>query len=140
MNTNRRNIMKLGLVGAISTLVVPSRVFAAPSALASPLAGAIFYTHDKPGRWAGKEGAHTPMIERDGATIEVTTGHPMDGYNHYIVKHIILDRNLGFVREVMFDPMNDSPVSRHDISGLNDLVYAVSLCNKHDAWLNALEL
>ena len=40
----------------------------------------------------------------------------------------------------MFDPDKESPVSQHDIGGLMNVIYAVSLCNKHDAWLNALAL
>jgi superoxide reductase len=64
----------------------------------------------------------------------------MNGFIHYIVKHVILDENLAFVRETMFNPETDSPVSEHDIGSLKNVVYAVSLCNKHDAWVNALEL
>ena len=103
-------------------------------------AGTLYYTHDRPGRWAGKESGHVPMIERNGKTIQATTGHEMDGYVHYIVKHVLLDENLDFVHETMFDPERDSPVSEHDIAGLNNTVYVVSLCNKHDAWLNLLKL
>jgi superoxide reductase len=104
------------------------------------LAGSLFYTADSPGRWAGKEGGHVPTILRSGNTTEVTTGHEMDGFNHYIIKHTILDENFAFVRETMFNPEKDSPVSQHELSGLQNVVYALSLCNKHDAWLNALEL
>jgi len=140
---DRRTLLQFGLVGAVTTVIAPRIVLANPSAgnpFKSPLAGSVFYTHDSPGRWAGKEGGHTPMIERSGGTIEVTTGHPMDGYVHYIVKHTLFDENFQFVHETMFDPMKDSPISQHDIGGLKNVVYVVSLCNKHDAWLNALEL
>ena len=40
----------------------------------------------------------------------------------------------------MFNPESDAPISEHDISGMQVVVYAVSLCNKHDAWLHALLL
>lgn len=80
------------------------------------------------------------MIERNGNSIQVTTGHEMDGFVHYIIKHVILNEQLEFIREQMFNPEKDSPISEHDISGLQDVVYAVSLCNKHDAWLNALTI
>ncbi len=138
----RRLFIKgLGLVGIGSALTLPRVASAAVSdPMKSPLAGALFYTKDRSGRWAGKEGGHVPSIARNGKTIEVTTGHEMDGYNHYIIKHILLDEGLGFVREQMFDPDKDAPISEHDIGGLKNVVYTVSLCNKHDAWLNALKL
>lgn len=138
---NRRTLLQLGLAGATTAVFVPQPVFASRlNPLKSPLAGSVFYTKEAPGRWAGKEGGHVPTIERSNNMIEVTTGHEMNGFVHYIIKHVILDENLGFVRETLFNPEKDSPVSQHDISGLKNVVYAISLCNKHDAWLNALEL
>jgi len=140
---DRRTLLSLGAVGAASGIVMPRIVFAAADAgdpFKSPLAGLLYYTEKKPGRWSGKQGGHVPRFDRSGSKIEVTTGHEMDGYNHYIIKHIILDENFGFVHESMFDPHKDSPISEHDIGGLKNMVFAVSLCNKHDAWLNALAL
>jgi superoxide reductase len=139
---HRRLFLKgLGLVG-VATSITPK--IAAAGGLLDPmdsnLAGSLFYTMDSPGRWAGKEEGHVPMIERSGDRIEVTTGHEMDGYVHYIVKHILLDENLDFVAETMFDPENDAPISTYDISGLSGSLYAVSLCNQHDAWINRLAL
>ena len=106
----------------------------------SPLAGTLLYPMDVPGRWTGKESGHVPSMERNGNSVEVITGHEMDGFKHYIIKHVILDAQLQFVREQTFNPETDSPISEHDIGGLQDVVYAVSLCNKHEAWLNALVL
>jgi len=63
-------------------------------AIKSPLAGSVFYTMDSPGRWAKKAVAHVPQIERSGDKIEVSTGHPMDGHVHYIVKHVVLDEKF----------------------------------------------
>jgi superoxide reductase len=138
---NRRTLLQLALASATTAVLVPQPVFARSlNPLKSPLAGSIYYTKEVPGRWAGKEGGHVPKVERSGNMIEVTTGHEMNGFVHYIIKHVILDENLGFVSETMFNPEKDSPVSQHDISGLENVVYAISLCNKHDAWLNALEL
>lgn len=139
---NRRTVLAAGLAGITTGVLVPSQVWAKSSfdPFKSPLAGALFYTQDAPGRWAGKEGGHVPTIERSGSMIEVTTGHEMNGFVHYIIKHVILDENFGFARETMFNPGKDSAISQHDISGLKNVVYAISLCNKHDAWLNALEL
>ena len=137
---NRRNAIRLGFTAVAIGLAFPRASLAGTSALNSPLAGGLFYTKKAPGRWAGKEGGHAPLIERSGSTIEVTTGHPMNGYEHYIVKHIILDEQYDFVSETMFNPETDSPVSQHDIGGLSRTVYALSVCNLHDTWLSTLTL
>ena len=140
---NRRGFVRLGLVGAAAGIVSPRLArAAAPVAnpFKSPMAGGVYYTLDAPGRWAKKAKGHTPVIERNGGAIQVTTPHPMDGYVHYIVKHQILDENFQFVREVMFDPEKDAPISEHDVSGMKSVVYALSMCNKHDLWLSALDL
>lgn len=139
----RRLFLKgLGLVGIASSLTGSGIAMAGGrlDPMQSKFAGSLFYTMEAPGRWAGKEASHVPMIERTGNMIEVTTGHEMDGYTHYIVKHILLDENLDFVAETMFNPENDAPISTYDITGMTSVLYAVSLCNKHDAWLNRLTL
>lgn len=138
----RRIFIKgLGLVGIGSVLATP-RVASASVAnpMSSALAGLLYYTRVEPGRWEGLEGGHVPSFERNGNALQVTTGHPMNGYDHYIIKHVILNNHLEFVREQMFNPESDSPISEHDVSGMKDVVYAVSLCNKHDNWLNAFLL
>ena len=140
----RRLFIKgLGFVGIGSVLVTPQVALAGVSnPMTSTLAGSLYYTRAEPGRWVGKEGEHVPNFERNGNSIQVATGslHKMDAYVHYIIKHVILNDQLEFVREQMFNPESDSPISEHDISGMNNVVYAVSVCNKHDTWLNALLL
>lgn len=140
---HRRLFLKgLGLIGVASSIAAPKIALADGmlDPMNSNLTGSLFYTMEAPGRWAGKEAGHVPMIERSGNMIEVTTGHEMDGYTHYIIKHILLDENLEFVAETMFDPQTDAPISTYDISGMDTALYMVSLCNKHDAWLNRLAL
>jgi superoxide reductase len=139
---DRRTILQLGFAGAAGSLFVPGGVLAAgtSAAFTSPVAGGVFYTKERPGRWAKKIGGHLPTIEREGKKIEVTTGHPMKGFQHYIVKHMVLDEKFEFVAEKMFDPMKDAPVSTHDISKLRGTVYVASMCNIHDVWLNAIQL
>lgn len=140
---NRRTLFSLGLAGTAAGLILPRTVFAERISVdlaQLPMAGGLYYTKSTPGRWAGKESGHVPMIERRGSSIEVTTGHEMDGFHHYIVKHVILDERFDVVTETMFDPRNDSPVSQHSVRGLRGTVYAVSLCNKHDAWISALKI
>lgn len=138
----RRTLLTLGAASATGGFFVPGLASAgeATDPFKSPLAGSLYYTKERPGRWAGKQGGHVPTIERSGRKIEVSTGHEMDAFNHYIIKHVILDENFNFVEEKMFDPRKDSPVSEHDVSGLREMVYAMSLCNKHDAWLNVIAL
>ena len=139
---DRRTVLKLGFAGAAGSLFIPHGVLAAEadSAVTSRLAGGVFYTKDRPGRWAKKVGGHLPMIERAGSRIQVTTGHPMKGFKHYIVKHTILDDKFQVVAEKMFDPLKDAPVSAHDIGELRNRVYVLSMCNIHDVWLNSLWL
>jgi superoxide reductase len=140
---DRRDVLRFAAItaaGTAASLYVPKRVLAATDVLASPLAGGIFYTADHPGRWAGAESHHVPQMEHSGGSLRVTTNHPMNGYTHYIVKHQLLDGNLEVVREVAFDPTKDKPVSEHDVSDLQGRIYALSMCNVHDVWLNALEL
>ena len=64
----------------------------------------------------------------------------MNGYDHYIIKHMLFDENFMLIKEVMFNPENDAPISVHDISNLKNKIYGLSLCNKHDAWLNSYKI
>lgn len=140
---DRRHFVRLGLVGTAAGIVAPSAARADSMAFdpfKTPMAGGLYYTMESPGRWAKKARGHTPLVERNGGAFQVTTPHPMDGYVHYIVKHMILDENFQFVREVMFHPENDTPISDHDIGGLKNVIYAISMCNKHDVWLSALKV
>lgn len=142
---DRRSVLTLGAAagaGIIGPVLIPGLSLAKdPSReLHTPLAGGIFYTQERPGRWAKKAAGHLPLIERRGDRVRVTTRHPMTGYKHYIVKHMILDENFRYVREKVFDPGVDKPVSEYDISGMNRSLYAISMCNLHDTWINALKL
>ena len=142
MTFSRRLFIGAGLVGATSPVLlhaVPASAAGADEAMAQ-LSGALFYTSEAPGRWAGKEAGHAPKIERSASMIEITTGHEMDSYTHYIVKHTLLDADMNFVAETMFNPDRDAPVSEHSIKGLSGRHYALSLCNKHDLWVTAFEL
>ncbi len=144
---DRRRVLQFGLVGAVGAagaagaLFVPREVLAAGfDPLKVPLAGTLYYTKDRPGRWAKKAGGHVPAITRAGGRLTVSTPHPMKGYKHYIVKHMILDGEFKLIGETLFNPTSDTPVSTHDIGGLKGVVYAASVCNLHDTWLAALKL
>lgn len=136
---DRRAMLRSVLAAAVGTggtVFFPRFVLAAPPAPpSSPLAGALYYTQEKQGRWAGKAKGHLPMVTRKGSVITLKTLHPQDGFKHYIVKHLVLDRDFKIVADTRFNPWRDDPVSTADVFGLKDVVYAISVCNIHDAWL-----
>ncbi len=107
--------------------------------LKGPLAGSIYYTENKPGKWSKFTNSHKPILEIKDNTLLVTTPHEMKGYDHYIIKHIVLDNKLKFISEKNFGSSIEMPISKHDISGYNGTLYVLSICNKHDTWLNVIE-
>ena len=143
---NRRSFFTKSIIlgsTLISSLNIPNFVLANPSnkkVLNGPLAGNVFYTENNPGRWSKKVKGHLPTFELDEKILEVTTGHEMRGFEHYIIKHVIFDENLHIIGETFFNPEKDVPISRHNISGYQNTIYALSLCNKHDAWLNTIDI
>ena len=105
------------------------------------MAGGVYYTKDAPGRWNKKVGGHLPTIEVSGKNIQVTTSHPFDGYNHYIIKHMILNDKFEFIVENMFDPMKDkAPISQFSLDDYSGRIHVLSACNIHDTWLNIAEV
>lgn len=135
---DRRNFIRLGIAGTIAGSMTPTIV----SADTNKLAGGLYYTKDAPGRWSKKIAGHLPTIEVSkayvGAFLRITTPHPMNGYEHYIVKHIILDKNFNFIAEKMFNPLQDKTAeSEFSIGKYRGLINVLSVCNQHDTWLNA---
>ena len=143
---NRRNFFTKSIIlgsTLITSLNIPNFVLANPSnkkVLNGPLAGNVFYTENNPGRWSKKIKGHLPTFGLDEKIIEVTTGHEMRGFEHYIIKHVIFDENLHIIGETFFNPEKDVPISRHNIGNYQNTIYALSLCNIHDAWLNAIDI
>jgi len=139
----RRDFIRLSLAGG-AVAVVPQPLLAGDAP--ASMAGGVYYTKENPGRWAKKVSGHLPALEKsvgaDGAvTVKVTTDHAMSGYKHYIVKHQLLDANYQFLDEKMFDPDEDEPVSEHPLpADYRGMVYALSMCNKHDVWLEGMEV
>lgn len=139
---DRRNFIRFGLVGGTATLIAPKIILAAAP---GPMAGGIYYTRDAPGRWNKKVSSHLPNIEVEkqagGAKIRVLTRHTMDDYEHYIVKHMVLDGNYRFIDEKMFAPGKDmEPASEFVLEQYSGPVYVLSTCNQHDSWLNMAEI
>jgi superoxide reductase len=143
---NRRGFIRLGALGSVAGLFAPRWVLAGgiEEKLNTPLAGGVYYTKEAPGRWAKKVGGHLPTIETQAGAggalqVRVVTSHEMKGYEHYIVKHILLNENLEFIEENRFDPMRDkAPISTFTLASYSGPLYALSMCNKHDVWINGV--
>jgi len=141
---DRRSFIRLAVAGSAAGIIAPEIVLAGSKKISSnPMSGGIFYTKDSPGRWAKKAGPHSPIIQtssgKGGLVVDVVTSHPMKGYKHYIVKHMLLDKNFNFIDEKVFDPMKDSPVSQFTLKSHSGPIYALSVCNLHDSWLSVAE-
>jgi len=100
------------------------------------MAGGLYYTKDAPGRWSKKAAGHLPTIEVTGKSIKVITPHSMNDYEHYIVKHIILDKDFKFVAETMFKPGKDSAAISEYTLETSGPIHVLSVCNKHDTWMS----
>ena len=139
----RRGFINLGIAGGVGSLLIPGIALAGNEQ--KNMAGGVFYTKQNPGRWSKKIAGHLPniKIERDNGkvTVQVSTAHGMDGYKHYIVKHVILDQNFNFLDEHMFDPMKDKiPTSTFTLKNYVGTIHVLSMCNKHDVWLNSMKV
>jgi superoxide reductase len=140
----RRDFIRLTAASAGASLIAPSIVRAEEAKPASATAD-IYFTKENSGRWEGKAATHSPVIEvtkAEGAiTVKVTTPHEVKAYEHYIVKHTLLDANHKFLGEHIFDPTKETtPVSSYTLKEYSGTIYALSFCNKHDLWLSSAEV
>ena len=140
---DKRSFIRFGIAGLGAGIVAPQAVLA--TAEESKLAGSVYYTKDAPGRWSKKVSGHLPHLAVEKSDndyiIEVVTGHEMKGYDHYIIKHIVLDKNYKVMVEHMFNPMQDTQaLSRFRLKAYSGPVHVMSVCNKHDTWLNMIEV
>jgi superoxide reductase len=139
----RRNFIRMSVAGVTACIIAPSIAMAENS---KPAVGAdVYYTKDAPGRWSGKVATHLPNIEIEksggNVTVKIVTPHEMKGYEHYIVKHVLLDKNYKFIDEKMFDPTKDqTATSTFTLQNYSGSIYALSMCNKHDLWLNGADV
>jgi len=134
---DRRSFIRLSALGAVTGIIAPTAVLASTATMA----GGVYYTKDAPGRWSKKVGGHLPTIEVSGKKIQVTTSHAMNGYEHYISKHMVLNDKFEFIDEKMFNPMKDkAPISQFELGEYTGRIYVLSACNKHDTWLNIAEV
>lgn len=138
---NRRSLLIGGAASVAAVLVSKN----ATASTAPTMAGGVYYTEQNPGRWAKKAAGHAPVIEAksDGGstTLQVVTGHEMKGYEHYIIKHMILDANYQFVAEHFFNPEKDNaPISSFNLGDKKGTFYALSVCNLHDTWMSSITI
>lgn len=136
---DRRDFIRLSVAGAGVGLIAPSQILAGSD---KQVTADIYYTKDAPGRWSGKVATHLPSIEIEKTggkvTVKVVTAHEMKDYEHYIVKHVLLDQNYKFIDEHLFDPTKEkAALSTFTLQDYSGPVYALSMCNKHDLWLNS---
>lgn len=145
---DKRSFLRLTLAGTGLGFFVPKTVYAAlqESPLKSKLAGGLFFTEDALGRWnKGTAAHHVPQLQKQttaGKTqLHVAADHPMDGLDHFIVKHQLLNQDLKFLQEHLFKPTVDKkPEFVFDLADYHGPVYAVTMCNKHDVWINMIEV
>ena len=108
--------------------------------LNGPLAGSFYYTKNKPGQKDSVVQSHSPILEIDENILIVFTPHEMKGYDHYIIKHIVLDNRFNKISEKVFDPSKETPISKHNIMGYVDMLYVLSVCNHHDTWVDVIKI
>lgn len=139
----RREFIRIGAAGTAGALFVPKELMAGmvEPALKTKLAGGVYYTADAFGRWnQGLADHHLPELEQQGGKLHVVTHHPMNAYQHWIIKHQLLDSNFNFITEHMYDPKTDKPETTFDVAGHKGVIYVLTMCNVHDLWVNATEL
>ncbi len=141
----RRDFIRLSAASVGASIIVPAQALAENNKQAL-IKGDIFYTKEESGRWSGKVATHLPTIEvtKKGGkvAVKVVTAHEMNGYEHYIVKHVLLDENYKFIDEHLFNPQEDkAAISSFTLENYTGrALHALSLCNKHDLWLNSAEI
>jgi superoxide reductase len=141
----RRWLIGLGLASG-GGLLLPRWLAAQPSIhVGGPMAGGVYHTRESPGLWESLVREHVPKLDKTqapggGVTIRVTTEHEMDGFEHYIVKHSLLDGRFRVLGQKSFDPRRDrQPQSTYSLlPGYKGPVFALSMCNRHDLWLEGI--
>ena len=140
----RRNFIGLSVASVGLSIVAPAMALAAAEKQVKGSSD-IYYTKEDAGRWSAKVATHLPNIDikksGEKTTIKVVTPHEMKGYEHYIIKHVLLDSNHKFLEEHLFDPINDKvAISTFTLEYYSGKLYVLSMCNKHDLWLNEVEV
>ena len=129
--SSRRDFLK----GSLALGVVVAAGRAGQAQAGYPFPTALVYTKDNLGRWAGKEGAHLPMVTVAGGKVTIQTPHPMTP-PHFIVKHTLLTPEGKVIGEKTFTAADPKAESTYDLpAGFKGALWATSFCNLHDLWL-----
>ena len=136
---NRRDFIKTGVAATLGVAVAsPLLAQNNKSANKQDFSGLI-YTRENQGMWKNKAESHVPQIKINGDQITLTTDHGMSE-THYIVRHTLVDKNHQVIGATTFYP-TDEPVSTYTLpEGYKGTLYATSFCNKHDFWMNKVEV
>lgn len=139
----RRDFIRLNVAAVGTGLMAPQ--LRAETEPATSATSDLYYTKASPGRWSDKVATHLPTVEVSKTTgkvvVKVVTPHEMKGYAHYIVKHVLLDSRYKFLDEHLFDPMTEKvPLSTFTLNDYSGTLYVLSLCNRHDLWLTAVDV
>ncbi len=127
----RRDFLKGSLVvGSVAVLGKAIQVQAA-----TQFPKNLIYTKMDPGRWAGKEGAHVPVVTVSGRMVKIVTPHPMTK-EHFIVKHTLVTPDGKFLGDKTFANTDPAAESSYTLpEGIKGTIWATSFCNIHDFWL-----
>lgn len=141
---DKREFIRISVAGAAGALFVPRILMAdmVEPALKTKLAGGVYHTDVAFGRWNKKiSELHLAHFAKHGHELHVASHHPMPGYEHYIVKHQLLDSDFKFITEHRYNPTKDKkPETTFNIKGHKGLLYVITMCNIHDVWINATEV
>jgi superoxide reductase len=132
----RREFLKGSLVLA-GTAVLGSAV---RGQAGSTFPANLIYTKEAPGRWAGKQGGHAPIVTVEGRNVKVLTSHPMS-QKHYIVKHTLMTPEGKILGEKTFANTDSAAESSYELpEGVKGTLWVTSFCNLHDLWLTEFKV
>lgn len=140
---DRKSFIQLLTLGSAAGIAMPTTATEEPKAMVKPngMAGGVYYTKDNPGRWGTKVGGHFPVVTVSGKRVQIVTPHEMNEFEHYIVKHVVLDDNFDFIDEKRFNPKVDkAPISKFTLADYSGRIHVLSVCNLHDTWMNTAEI
>lgn len=148
MSPERRDFLKMIGVG-VTVAVVPASMVGcgddpdeiatndAWEALAATKEAGGVYTTANPGKWAGKEGAHAPLLSWDGVRfLTVEAKHPM-GTDHWITVIYIRNQNGIVIGLQEFSSTDPAAIVVFSLPNGTTGVTAFAHCNLHDAWATA---
>ncbi len=92
-----------------------------------------------PGKWAGKEGKHVPLVSRVGERVTVTVNHPMSAAEDHWTEWIFATDAAGTVVAAAHFAVTDPapPRFEFDFGDAATSLTVYAYCNKHGLWRSA---